>query len=273
MSETTAIADALQTLQSAQADLREALATINEHNHALDAHPEIQKAIKDLTSGDAIYTREQIREIINELLNIHKNTKFSEAHPGWSKWEQSNAESISKLQLRVEALENRLNGEAGSEQETDLAKLLQAVEDKYAPILNSLQEAFSQAQNQGQTELADQYRATIASTLDEKKEELLAVMTEWQENHGAGENTPTVLIGFDANGGTGSIDAVTVIKGNDYVLPVCTFTAPTGSIFSKWSSAADGSGEIGGTPGMIIQTNAETPDSITLYAIWSGAEG
>lgn len=273
MSETTSLADALQVLQDAQSDLREATATINEHNHDLAAHPEIQQAIKHLTEGDAIYTREQIRQLVNELLDDHKDTKFSEAHPGWSEWEQTNATAISGLDQRIQAVENRLNGEAGSEQETDLVKLLQAVEDKYAPILNSLQEAFSQAQNQGQTELADQYRATIASTLDEKKEELLAVMTEWQENHGAGENVPTVLIGFDANGGTGSIDAVPVTKGNDYVLPSCTFTAPTGSIFTKWSSAADGSGEIGGTPGMIIQTTAETPDSITLYAIWSSSEG
>ena len=40
---------------------------------------------------------------------------------------------------------------------------------------------------------------------------------------------------FDANGGTGSMDAVTVASGESYDLPECGFTAPEGKQFKAWS--------------------------------------
>lgn len=44
-----------------------------------------------------------------------------------------------------------------------------------------------------------------------------------------------VTITFDANGGTGEMDAVTVGKDSDYVLPECGFTAPEGKIFAGYN--------------------------------------
>ena len=41
-------------------------------------------------------------------------------------------------------------------------------------------------------------------------------------------------ISFDANGGSGTMDNVTVLSINKYTLPKCTFTAPAGKVFDKW---------------------------------------
>ncbi|MBE5862844.1 MAG: hypothetical protein E7295_08340 [Lachnospiraceae bacterium] len=45
---------------------------------------------------------------------------------------------------------------------------------------------------------------------------------------------------FDANGGSGTMDAKSVEAGKEYTLPECTFTAPSGKKFSKWDKGAVG---------------------------------
>lgn len=45
----------------------------------------------------------------------------------------------------------------------------------------------------------------------------------------------TYTVSFDANGGSGSMDPVTVEAGKDYKLPECGFTAPEGKRFKAWS--------------------------------------
>lgn len=51
-----------------------------------------------------------------------------------------------------------------------------------------------------------------------------------------GEDTPLAdcEITFDPNGGTGSMKAVTVKAGTNYILPACGFTAPAGQKFKAW---------------------------------------
>lgn len=44
-------------------------------------------------------------------------------------------------------------------------------------------------------------------------------------------------VSFDANGGTGSMDAVTTFS--DFTLPECTFTAPKGMMFKAWQIGED----------------------------------
>ena len=51
-----------------------------------------------------------------------------------------------------------------------------------------------------------------------------------------------VTLSFDANDGTGTMDAVSGRKGFDMQLPVCTFTAPAGKDFLCWNTKADGTG-------------------------------
>lgn len=60
---------------------------------------------------------------------------------------------------------------------------------------------------------------------------------------------------FDANGGSGSIDAVKVKKGEKLTLPESKFTAPAGKTFDKWTV---------GAPGTQIDVN----DNLIIKAIW-----
>ena len=70
-----------------------------------------------------------------------------------------------------------------------------------------------------------------------------------------------VTISFDANGGSGSMDSVSILSGN-YTLPECGFTAPAGKKFVGWTDSADG--EVKGQPGdSVIFT-----EDMTLYAVW-----
>ena len=75
------------------------------------------------------------------------------------------------------------------------------------------------------------------------------------------ENIPTTTctVRFDANGGTGSMDAVTVTSG-EYTLPACGFTAPSGKQFAGWATSADGT--------VITGTTITVTENTTLYAIW-----
>ena len=66
-------------------------------------------------------------------------------------------------------------------------------------------------------------------------------------------------ISFDANGGTGTMAAVTVTSGGTYTLPACGFTAPTGKTFDKWNKGAAGS-------------SLTVSENVTLVAQWKDAE-
>ena len=51
---------------------------------------------------------------------------------------------------------------------------------------------------------------------------------------GNGEPLADCMITFNAGGGSGSMDSVTVKEGVNYILPVCGFTAPTDQEFKAW---------------------------------------
>ena len=70
----------------------------------------------------------------------------------------------------------------------------------------------------------------------------------------------TFTITFNANGGTGSMEPVTVEEGSRYPLPVCGFTAPVNMQFSGWALSAGGS--------VIADGAIMVTSNITLYAIW-----
>ncbi len=54
------------------------------------------------------------------------------------------------------------------------------------------------------------------------------------------EAVVTYTITFDANGGSGTMPAVTVNQGDKYTLPECGFTAPAGKTFDQWDQGAVG---------------------------------
>ena len=70
----------------------------------------------------------------------------------------------------------------------------------------------------------------------------------------------TFTITFNANGGTGSMEPVTVEEGSRYPLPVCGFTAPVNMQFSGWALSSGGS--------VIADGAIMVTSNITLYAIW-----
>ena len=60
---------------------------------------------------------------------------------------------------------------------------------------------------------------------------------------------------FDPNGGTGVMDPVSVVEGQEYVLPKCTFHAPAGKRFAGWDK-----GKVGDT--------IEITGDVVLTAQW-----
>ena len=79
-----------------------------------------------------------------------------------------------------------------------------------------------------------------------------------------GEGTPLAdcTITFNASGGSGSMDSVTVKAGTNYTLPACGFTAPANQQFKAW--------EIGGMEYPVNAPVTVTAD-ITVEALWEDA--
>ena len=79
-----------------------------------------------------------------------------------------------------------------------------------------------------------------------------------------GEGTPLAdcTITFNGNGGSGSMDSVTVKAETNYILPACGFTAPADQQFKAW--------EIGGTEYPVNAPVTVTAD-IIVKALWKDA--
>jgi TQXA domain-containing protein len=80
----------------------------------------------------------------------------------------------------------------------------------------------------------------------------------WQENAPV-----SYTVSFDANGGTGSMEPVTVMDGY-CTLPANGFTAPDGKEFSGWSLSRDGN--------ILTSSQLEVTQDTTLYAVWRSTE-
>ena len=75
---------------------------------------------------------------------------------------------------------------------------------------------------------------------------------------------PKVNITFDANGGSGSMNAAEIEKGKDYTLPVCTFVPPAGKEFDKWSVTVGSAPAVDKKPGESVTAS----DDVTVKAMW-----
>lgn len=73
------------------------------------------------------------------------------------------------------------------------------------------------------------------------------------------EGSPCSVI-FDANGGSGSMEDITVGSGEDFTLPPCEFSAPSNRTFKAWS--IDG---VEYAPGYVYTV----VEDITLIAVWT----
>ena len=84
--------------------------------------------------------------------------------------------------------------------------------------------------------------------------------TSW----GVSLQVPKCTITFDKNGGTGTMNPVTINKGSSYKLPECGFTAPENKKFKYW--------KIGNTfysPGESFTVTSD----LTAYAYWINTSG
>lgn len=77
----------------------------------------------------------------------------------------------------------------------------------------------------------------------------------------------TYTVAYNANGGTGTMDSVTVHQGYDFVLPECTFTR-VGYTFSYWSTKADGS-DTGWKTWIGKTWEWSYAYGLTFYAVWT----
>ena len=73
-----------------------------------------------------------------------------------------------------------------------------------------------------------------------------------------------VTVSFDKNGGSGNMNSVEVNKYSEYKLPACTFTAPEGMEFDKWSV------KIGDDPAedKNLGEKVTASDNIKVTAMW-----
>lgn len=71
-----------------------------------------------------------------------------------------------------------------------------------------------------------------------------------------------VLVTFDANGGSKTMEPVYITKGSEYVLPSCKFSPPQGKVFIGWSADSD-------TELIAPETPVNPDASFTLKANWS----
>ena len=69
----------------------------------------------------------------------------------------------------------------------------------------------------------------------------------------------TYTIKFDNNGGSGTMDDVVKNEGDKYLLPACTFTAPTNKEFKAW---------LVGSEEKAIGEEIIVNDNITIKAVW-----
>ena len=77
-----------------------------------------------------------------------------------------------------------------------------------------------------------------------------------------------VNVTFNANGGSGSMNATEVEKGIDYTLPVCTFVPPAGMEFDKWSVTVGSAQAVDRKPGEEIVAS----DNVVVKAVWKAKE-
>ena len=73
-----------------------------------------------------------------------------------------------------------------------------------------------------------------------------------------------VTVSFDKNGGSGNMNSVEVNKYSEYKLPACTFTAPEGMEFDKWSVKIGDDPAEDKNPGEEVTAS----DNIKVAAMW-----
>lgn len=172
---------AVNALQAAEAELVKAREDLINHNIDETAHADIRELINALKQVDAIYTRTEIEQMINEKVDAHTELTYDKAHPGWTAYQTALESKLSQMTTAISELQDKLAGI--DKEESELDEIIQKIEDKYAPMIESTSRAMEAAKEAGNTELVEQYKASLKSTLDQKNKEIIEATEQWQLNH------------------------------------------------------------------------------------------
>ena len=137
-------------------------------------------------------------------------------------------------------------------QADDDAKL--AVANAYLPLSSDAKTLIGQSVDVRYTEVFNEatwFNNAVNVESKVPESDIATLKTDLVTAHG------TSTVTFNANGGTGSMAAVTVINTTKYSSFVPQFTAPAGKKFAGWNTASDGSG-----------LSTAVAENVALYAIW-----
>lgn len=173
--------DMLAALQEAQKTLSEAIRDLAKHNQAEQAHPIILRLIQDMKDAK-VYSRVQIREMIEEEIAEHEKKSLAQAHKEALEQVQGLSQRCAKLEAELQSLTARIDGSSNTLQ-SSLERALNNIELKYAPILESLQKSLADAEAINDRALSDSIKDQISEVLTSKRNELVATMEQWIINH------------------------------------------------------------------------------------------
>lgn len=173
--------EALGKLEAATKTLLDLKAYIDNHNLDHCSHPYLVEIIEKIKNSDLLYTNTQIEQLIKEGLKVHQDTDFDKAHPGWERWVKSNEDVLASLAGRIQDLETWRDTGVDTSSRTSLQRKLSDIENKYLIILSSLQTALIEADNTGNTVVAEEIKTNIQTTLNTKNQEIMDAITAWQE--------------------------------------------------------------------------------------------
>ena len=133
-----------------------------------------------------------------------------------------------------------------------------------AEIVNGVEHDFGYAMNDGVLTIysgrSDNYLSgwvTLQVNQYDKNSKLLATGSLRVHTF---EDPTFSTVSFDANDGSGEMNALEKANGVTFTLPECAFDAPAGKQFKGWSIAPDGD--------VITDTTYTVTKATTLYAIW-----
>ena len=181
MPEAVNLQEALVELQKTQELAEDAIKDLTDHNANSDAHPDIRRILQKLVNSDAIWTNQQIQDLVETLLKVHSDTDFKTAHPGWEIFQNDLETRFEEIMTKYNELKDRVDQWYNAQGSTDLQIEIQKVMDKYSPILENLQEAYRQAVDNKQDALAEQYKQNIQSTLEQQNAEIMEVIAKYEE--------------------------------------------------------------------------------------------
>ena len=118
----------------------------------------------------------------------------------------------------------------------------------------------------------DKWKVVVGSGVEVEKKpgesviasDNITVTAIWKESAAPPTPETKVKVTFNANGGTGTMDALEVKKNSEYALPECAFTAPAGKEFDKWLVSVGTAAAVEKMPGETVVAS----DNVTVKAMW-----